>query len=83
MTALRISMTLPSNEAVLNAAQNGVGIAGLSEYVVHSALEAKSLTALNFALPTRPFRVLQHKERRPTHAANAFLAMLRSTQPTA
>lgn len=80
--ALHISMTLPSNEAVLNAAQNGVGLAGLSEYVVRSALEAQTLCVVNFALPARPFRVLQHKERHPTHAANAFLSMVRSMHPT-
>lgn len=79
-TALHISMTLPSNEAVLNAAQNGIGIAGLSEYVVQAARDAQTITALNFSLPVRHFRVLQHKERRPTHAANAFLAMLRAMQ---
>lgn len=80
--ALHISMTLPSNEAVLNAAQNGIGIAGLSEYVVKSALEAHTVIPLKFDLPARHFKVLHHKERRPTHAANAFLAMLRN-QPAA
>ena len=74
--ALKVRMTLPSNEAVLSAVEAGDGIAALSEHVARAALAAGLVAALEFALPDRAFRMLRHRERYRTRAAEAFCETL-------
>ena len=76
LRALTVRMTLPSNEAVLNAVQAGDGVAVLSEHVAHAALAAGLVAAVPFELPARRFRLLRHRDRYRTRAADAFLACL-------
>lgn len=75
--ALNVTLTLPSNEAVLAAVLAGAGCAVLSQLVVRPALEAKRLRALPFDLPARPFIGLRHKERYRSKAADALLETIR------
>lgn len=75
-SALSITMTLPSNEAVLSAVQAGAGVTALSEHVAHLALTAGQLAAARFALPERSFHLLRHRERYSSRAADAFAAMM-------
>ncbi len=74
---LEVAMTLPSNEAVLAATEAGAGVAALSEHVAHAALLAGRLVEVAYKLPDRRFRMLWHKERYRTKAADAFASLLR------
>ncbi|MBE7211824.1 MAG: LysR family transcriptional regulator [Gluconacetobacter diazotrophicus] len=74
--ALEVRMTLPSNEAVLSAVQAGNGVAALSEHVARAALAAGLVAAIGFDLPARPFRLLRHRNRHRTRAADAFVSGL-------
>lgn len=70
---LPISMTLPSNEAVLAAAEAGAGATALSESVAYASVAAGRLVSAPFDLPERPFRLLRHRERYRSRASNAFV----------
>ncbi|WP_342151640.1 LysR substrate-binding domain-containing protein [Methylorubrum sp. SB2] len=74
--ALAVSLELPSNEAVLAAVAAGAGASVLSQAVVAGPLAAGTLVAVPFALPARTFRVLRHKERYRSRAAEALLALI-------
>ena len=76
LRALTVRMTLPSNEAVLSAVQAGDGVAVLSGHVARAALAAGLVAAIPFDLPVRRFRLLRHRDRYRTRAADAFLACL-------
>ncbi|RZK97128.1 MAG: LysR family transcriptional regulator [Methylobacterium sp.] len=73
---LRVTLELPSNEAVRAAVEAGGGAAVLSETVVAAALRTGTLVRAAFALPSRPFRVLRHKERYRSRAADALLDLI-------
>lgn len=73
---LPVAMTLPSNEAVLAAAEAGAGATALSESVAYASVAAGRLATAPFALPERPFRLLRHKERYRSKAGDAFTAAM-------
>jgi DNA-binding transcriptional LysR family regulator len=77
--ALHIVLELPSNEAVRGAVEAGLGAAAISASVAAPSLEVGLLEKINFRLPEREFHVLIHRERHPSRAARAFLAMLTAT----
>ncbi len=56
----------------------GAGASVLSEAVVGPSLRTRALVAVPFALPTRTFRVLRHKERYRSRAADALLDLIRA-----
>ncbi|NBB61423.1 LysR family transcriptional regulator [Pseudomonas sp. ODNR1LW] len=74
--ALSIAMTLPSNEAVLAAAEAGAGATALSESVAYASVAAGRLVSAAFSLPERPFRLLRHSERYRSRAGDAFVAAM-------
>ena len=76
--ALPIAMTLPSNEAVLAAVQAGAGVTALSESVAAGPIAAGKLARAPFTLEERRFRLLRHKERYRSRAAEAFVEDLPS-----
>ncbi|MCJ2067379.1 LysR family transcriptional regulator [Methylobacterium sp. J-030] len=78
---LWVTLELPSNEAVRAAVEAGGGAAVLSETVVAAALRAGTLVRAAFALPSRPFRVLRHKERYRSRAADALLELIATSDP--
>ncbi len=53
---LRVTLELPSNEAVRAAVEAGGGATVLSETVVAAAIRAGTLVRAAFELPSRPFR---------------------------
>ena len=73
---LTVALELPSNEAVLAAVEAGAGASVLSEVVVADKLAAGTLAAAPFPLPTRTFRMLRHKERYRSRAADALLGII-------
>lgn len=72
VAALPVTMTLPTNEAVLNAVENGAGAAGLSAHVARGSRDSGRLVAAALELPSRSFRMVWHRERHRTRAASAF-----------
>ncbi len=76
--ALTVALELPSNEAVLAAVAAGAGASVLSEAVVAPSLRNGTLVAVPLGLPARIFRVLRHKERYRSRAADALLDLIRA-----
>ncbi|MCF4124942.1 MULTISPECIES: LysR family transcriptional regulator [Methylobacterium] len=79
--ALTVALELPSNEAVLAAVAAGAGASVLSEAVVAPSLRTGTLVAVPLGLPARTFRVLRHKERYRSRAADALLDLIRGAEP--
>ena len=77
---LTVALELPSNEAVLAAVEAGAGASVLSEAVVAGKLADGVLVAASFPLPTRTFRMLRHKERYRSRAADALLDVIHKGQ---
>jgi len=75
LAGLKIAMTLPTNEALLTAARARAGVVALSESVAAEAIESGRLVRAAFTLPAREFRLLRHKERYRSRAADAFLTV--------
>lgn len=69
---LPVSLTLPSNEAVLAAAEEGAGATALSELVARASIAAGNLVAVPFSLRERPFRLLRHAKRYRSRAGEVF-----------
>ncbi len=80
--ALKIILTLPSNEAVREAVAAGAGAACLSARVCARACQAGALAQANLDLPPRLFHAVRHPERYASKALSAFLHMMRSGAPT-
>ncbi|MDF2598977.1 MAG: LysR family transcriptional regulator [Methylobacterium brachiatum] len=78
---LTVTLELPSNEAVLAAIEAGAGASVLSEAVVAGKLANGVLVAAPFPLPTRTFRMLRHKERYRSRAADALLDLIQKASP--
>ena len=78
--ALRLALTLPSNEAVLAAAEAGAGVTALSESVAAGAIAAGRLTPVPFALGERHYRLVRHKERYRSKAGEAFATELTAVE---
>jgi DNA-binding transcriptional LysR family regulator len=73
---LKVALELPSNEAVRAAVEAGMGAAVMSASVVASSLEAGLLHHVRLDLPERTFRVLHHRERHQSLAADALLKLI-------
>jgi DNA-binding transcriptional LysR family regulator len=78
---LDVALELPSNEAVQSAVEAGAGATALSRLVVQDAIAAGALTVLNFRLPKRAFSALRHKDRTPSQAERALLALIGGAAP--
>ena len=76
--ALKVSLELPSNEAVRAAVEAGAGATAISELVVESSLRAGTLKAIDFGLPDRLFHIVRHRERYHSKAGRAFLDLIAS-----
>jgi DNA-binding transcriptional LysR family regulator len=73
---LRITLELPSNEAVRAAVEAGLGATAISASVAAPSLEAGLLHHIQLDLPERDFYVVHHLERHRSKAADALLAMV-------
>lgn len=75
LEALAVTMTLPSNEAVLAAVSAGAGATAISESVASAHLQRGELARAPFTLPTRAYHLLRHQGRYQTRAAQAFTTL--------
>ena len=75
-TSIRPVLELPSNEAVLAAAESGHLVAAVSELAAQPFVAAGRLVRLPLDLGERDFALIAHAERAPSHAAQAFIAAL-------
>jgi DNA-binding transcriptional LysR family regulator len=73
---LKVSLELPSNEAVRLAVREGAGVSALSELVAEANMGALAL--VKFALPDRPFHALRHRERYLSKSGLAFMALAKA-----
>lgn len=73
---LRITLELPSNEAVRSAVEAGIGATAISASVAAPGLEAGLLHHIQLDLPERAFYVVHHLERHRSKMADALLAMV-------
>ncbi len=73
---LKVSLSLPSNEAVATAVVAGGGVTALSAAAVRSAVATGQLTVIDPSFLERPFRLLRRADRTPNGALRAFLAFL-------
>lgn len=74
--ALRVTLELPSNEAVIAAVEAGCSAAVLSYRAVEAHLSQGWLVMPDFPMPTRPFFLLAHRERHVTRAMKAMMDVL-------
>ena len=75
LEALSVAITLPSNEAVLAAVAAGAGATAVSESVASGHLGRGELARAPFALPTRDYQLLRHRDRYQSRAALAFAGL--------
>lgn len=77
--ALGVDFVLPSNESVCaTVASSGRHATVVSESVARAGVEAGSLVVVPFAFETREFRLIRHRERASSRAAQAFVELLQS-----
>ena len=72
LAEIDVAVVLPGNEAVLGAVSAGMGATLTSRRAASSGLKAGLLFQVPFAVPSRPFYLLRHKERYRSRAAAAF-----------
>jgi DNA-binding transcriptional LysR family regulator len=70
--SLHVRLELPSNGAVLEAAETGGLIAAVSDLAAAARVQTGRLRRLDWPLPERDFTMLTHRERRPSRAVAAF-----------
>lgn len=73
---LNILITMPSNEAVREAVEDGAGVGIISEHVVRHSIAEKRIEPVASDLPTRFFSVIHHRDRQPSRAQQAFLSFV-------
>jgi len=71
---LRVSLELPSNEAVRAAVEAGMGATALSASVAAASIENGLLAHVPLSLPQREFHVLHHRQRHLSRVAGVLLA---------
>jgi DNA-binding transcriptional LysR family regulator len=80
---LRIFLVLPSNEAVREAVEAGVGATIISRHVVAAAIAAGRLTEIPIELPQREYALVRHRDRHTMPAQKALIAHLTGAAPPA
>jgi len=73
---LHVTLELPSNEAVRAAVEAGMGATAISASVAAPSLEAGLLHHVRLDMPEREFRVLRHRDRYQSRAADELLALI-------
>ena len=80
---LRVTLEMPSNEAVRAAVEAGMGATAISASVAAPSLEAGLLHQADFTLPERCYYALRHAERYRSRAAETLMGIIRGPRPAA
>ena len=80
---LKISLVLPSNEAVREAIEAGAGATIVSRHVVASAIANGTLKAIPVDLPLREYALVRHRDRHETLAQQTLVAHLTASADNA
>jgi DNA-binding transcriptional LysR family regulator len=78
---LRVTLEMPSNEAVRAAVEAGMGATAISASVAAPSLEAGLLRQADFTLPERCYYALRHAERYRSRAAETLMDIIRGSRP--
>jgi len=70
--ALRVSLVLPSNEAIRQAVEAGAGATIISEHVVARSVADGRLRVVPVEIPRREFALITHRDRAPGPAQAAL-----------
>lgn len=81
--SLRVTLEMPSNEAVRAAVEAGMGATAISASVAAPSLEAGLLRQADFTLPERCYYALRHAERYRSRAAETLMDIIRGSRPEA
>ena len=73
---LKVALVLPSNEAVREAIEAGVGATIVSRHVVASSIATGTLKAIAMDLPPREYALVRHRDRHETLAQQILVAHL-------
>lgn len=73
---LRIAFEFSSNEAVRTAVESGAGVTMISELAVALRLKTGVLIMSDLLQPSRPFKLVRHRDRHPSPSVKAFTKML-------
>jgi DNA-binding transcriptional LysR family regulator len=76
LNEINIALELPSNEAVREATEAGVGATVISRHVVASAIAAGNLIEFPVDLPRREYALLHHRDRHASVPQRALIAHL-------
>jgi len=76
VSEMRITMELPSNEAVCAAVAASQLATAVSETVAHAGVSTGKLFAVPSQLPSRDFSMIRHRERLLSRASEAFRQMI-------
>ncbi|APO79589.1 LysR family transcriptional regulator protein (plasmid) [Rhizobium etli 8C-3] len=74
---LAVALELPSNEAIISAAREGICATVVSGAVAAPLLAQGLLVKARFPLPSRQFAILRHKQRHSSRASLALEAICR------
>jgi DNA-binding transcriptional LysR family regulator len=80
---LRVTLEMPSNEAVRAAVEAGMGATAISASVAAPSLEAGLLRQADFTLLERCYYALRHAERYRSRAAETLMGIIRGSRPGA
>jgi DNA-binding transcriptional LysR family regulator len=78
---LRITVELPSNEAVRAAVEAGLGATAISASVAAPSIEAGLLKVVPLKFPDRNFYELHHVQRRRSRAGEALIDIISGRAP--
>lgn len=76
MAEIDIRLMLPTNESVKMAVEAGAGVTVLSSLVAADSISAGKIVAVDYAVPTRLFSMLRHRDHHVTAAEQQFASLL-------
>lgn len=78
---IMMRLELPSNEAALEALSGGGLVTAISQLAAAARIASGQIAELHWPFPKRDFTVVRHRSRHMSHAAKAFVQLMRPTNP--
>jgi DNA-binding transcriptional LysR family regulator len=80
---LNIALVLPSNEAILSALRTSPCAAAVSRLAAQQYIDGGQLNEVDFCRPLREFRLVRHRERHSSKAAQKLIEIAKAGDPRA